>query len=64
MSNETINSELQKEVSRECMIKEAAKKAQLSHKQRQYIARTQIEDLRELKRIEDEYILSEESGDE
>ena len=58
MSNLTINSNLQKAVDRECMIKSVTKEAQESYEQRRHTARTQIEDLLERKRLEDEYILS------
>ena len=52
-----INKHLQNEIDREVMIKKARDKVKSEHIERQNLARHKIEDLKELKRLEDEYIL-------
>ncbi len=52
-----INKHLQNEIDREVMVYKAAEKAQKSYVERQAEARSKIADLKELKRLEDEYLL-------
>ena len=55
---ETIRESLQKEIEREVKIKTTVKHAQNTRAKRMAIARSKINDLKELQRIESEYILS------
>ena len=55
---ETIRESLQKEIEREVTLKTTVKHAQKTRAQRMYAARSKINDLKELQRIESEYILS------
>ena len=55
---DTIRESLQKEIEREVILKTTVKHAQKIHAHRMAIARTKINDLKELQRIESDYILS------
>ncbi len=52
-----INKHLQNEIKREVMIKNARDKLKNEYTEKQNSARHKIEDLKELKRLEDEYLL-------
>ncbi len=52
-----INKHLQNEIDREVMIKNARDKVEAEYIETQNSARHKIEDLKELKRLEDEYLL-------
>ena len=55
---DTIRESLQKEIEREVKIKTTVKHAQNTRAKRMAIARTKINDLKELARIESDYILN------
>ena len=55
---ETIRESLQKEIEREVLLKTTVKHAQNTRAKRMAVARSKINDLEELQRIESEYILS------
>lgn len=55
---ETIRESLKKEIEREVKIKTTVKHAQNTRAKRMAIARSKINDLKELRRIESDYILS------
>ena len=52
-----INKELQSTIDRDVTVKEATKRAQSNYEQRRADARCRIQDLRELKQLEDGYLL-------
>jgi len=53
---DVINKKLQETIKRECMIKSATKKAQDDYIERQNDARHAIEDLKELAKVEQDYL--------
>lgn len=55
---ETIRESLQKEIEHEVKLKTTVKHAQNTRAKRMTVARSKINDLKELRRIESEYILS------